>query len=145
MSGFAVYTPTQVNIIVGVIPIVSLFGADEFIKIEKAEDDVIYEASADGGGTLSVVRGSEHTVTLTLKKTSPDNLKLSAMYKAGRLLSQGVLIFPLTILDSGSNGDLFVTDKAWFKRIPDESYAKQAADCEWILGCHSPERFIGGH
>lgn len=145
MSGFAVYTPTQVRIIVGVLPIVSLYGSDEFIKIEKAEDDVIYEASADGGGTLSVVRGSEHTVTLTLKKTSPDNLKLSAMYKAGRLLAQGVLIFPLTIIDSGSNGDLFVSDKAWFKRIPDEAYAKQAQDVQWLFGVHSPERWLGGH
>jgi hypothetical protein len=145
MSGFAVYTPTQVRIIVGVIPIVSLYGADEFVRIEKAEDDVIYEASADGGATLSVVRGSEHTVTITLQHTSPDNLKLSAMYKAGRLLAQGALIFPITIIDSGSNGNLFVSDKAWFKRVPDEAYAKQAQAVEWQLGVHSPERFIGGH
>lgn len=145
MSGFAVYTPTQVRIIVGVLPIVSLYGADEFVRIEKAEDDVIYEPSADGGGTLNVVRGSEHTLTLILKKTSPDNLKLSAMHKAGRLLAQGALIFPITVIDSGSNGDLFVSDKAWFKRLPDESYAKQAGDVEWAFGVHAPDRFIGGH
>jgi hypothetical protein len=145
MSGFAVYTATQVSINVGGIPIDSLMGPDEFLRIEKAEDDVVYEASADGGGTLNVIRSGEHTVTIVLKKTSPANKALSAMHKAGRLLAQGILIVPVAVVDRGSNGDVFVTDKAWIKRLPDESYGKQAGDVEWALGAHNPERFLAGH
>lgn len=145
MSGFKVYTATDVSIIYGAIPCGTLVGPDEFCRIEKAEEDNVYEASADGGGTLSVTRNSEHTITLTLKKTSPVNKALSAVHKAGRLLGQGVIIAPLTIVDLGSNGDIFVTDKAWIKKLPDESYAKQAKDVEWIFGAHAPERFVAGH
>ena len=145
MSGFAVYTATQVSINIGGIPFDSLMGSDEFLRIEKAEDDVAYEASADGGGTLNVLRNSEHTVTLILKKTSPANTKLSAMHKAGRLLGQGILIVPIAVVDRGSNGDLFVSDKAWIKRLPDEAYGAQAQEVEWAFGSHSPERFLGGH
>ncbi len=145
MSGFAVYTATQVSINIGGIPFDSLLAKDEFLRIEKAEDDVSYEASADGGGTLNVTRNTEHTVTLVLKKTSPANLKLSAMHKAGRLTAQGILIVPCVIVDRGSNGDLFATDKAWIKRLPDETYGAQAQDVEWAIGAHNPDRFLAGH
>jgi hypothetical protein len=145
MSGFAVYTATDVSIIFGGIDISDLMGSDEFCRIEKVEDDTAYEASADGGGTLNVLRSTEHNVTLILKKTSPANLKLSAMHKAGRLTEQGVLILPLAIVDRGSNGDVCVTDKAWIKKFPNESYARQAGEVEWVLGVHAPVRFIGGH
>lgn len=145
MSGFAVYTASQVSINIGGIPFDSLMGSDEFLRIEKAEDDVVYEASADGGATLNVIRNTEHTVTLILKKTSPANMKLSAMHKAGQLTGQGVLIIPVTVVDRGSRGDLFVTDKAWIKRLPDESYGRQAQEIEWAFGAHDPQRFIGGH
>lgn len=145
MSGFAVYTASQVAINIGGIPFDTLMAADEFLRIEKAEDDVAYEASADGGGTLNVLRGSEHTVTLILKKTSPANKKLSAMHKAGRLTGQKILIIPCVIVDKGSNGDLFATDKAWIKRLPDEAYGAQAGDVEWAIGAHDPERFLAGH
>lgn len=145
MSGFAVYTATQVSVNIGGVPFDTLLGSDEFLRIEKAEDDVAYEASADGGGTLNVTRNSEHTVTLVLKKTSPANAKLSSMHKAGRLTSQGILILPVSVIDRGSNGDLFVTDKAWIKRIPDEGYGAQSQEVEWALGAHNPERFLAGH
>lgn len=145
MSGFATYTATQVSILIGGIPFDTLLGPDEFLRIEKAEDDVVYEASADGGGTLNVTHNTEHTVTLVLKRVSPANLKLSGIYKAGRLLDQKVLIVPVVIVDRGSNGDLFVADKAWIKRLPDESYARQATDVEWAIGAHDPIRFLAGH
>ncbi|HVJ27432.1 MAG TPA: phage protein [Vicinamibacterales bacterium] len=145
MSGFAVYTATQVSINIGGIPFDTLMGTDEFLRIEKAEDDVVYEASADGGGTLNVLRNSEHTITLVLKKTSPANAKLSAMHKAGRLTGQGILIVPVVVVDRGSNGDIFATDKGWIKRLPDESYGRQAQEVEWQIGAHGPERFLGGH
>lgn len=145
MSGFAVYTAAEVSIIVGGLDISELMGSDEFVKIESASDDVAYEASADGGGTLNVLRGTEHTVTITLKKTSPANAKLSGIHAAGRLLDQGVLIVPVAIVDRGSNGDLFATHQAWIKKLPDEGYGKQAQEVEWALGAHNPTRFLGGH
>ncbi len=145
MSGFTVYTATDVSIIFGPTPCGTLVGPDEFLLIEKAEDDNVYEASADGGGTLSVLRNTKHKITLTLKKTSPVNKALSAIHKAGRLAGQGVLILPLTVVDRGSNGDLFATAQAWVEKFPDESYGKQVQDVEWIFGAHDPERFIGGH
>lgn len=145
MSGFKVYTPDEVSINFGGVPINSLYGSDEFCKIEKAEDDATYEASADGGGTLNVNRNTFTTVTITLKKTSPDNKALSAIYKAGKLTSQGILIVPIAVVDRGSNGDLCVSDKAWIQKFPDEAYAKQAQDISWLIGVHNPERFIGGH
>lgn len=145
MSAFAIYSATLVSVNIGGIPFDTMLGPDEFLKIEKAEDDVTYEASADGGGTLNVTRNTEHTVTLTLKKTSPANAKLSAMHKAGRLTSQGILILPVAVVDRGSKGDLFVSDKAWIKRLPDETYGQKAGDVEWAIGAHNPERFLAGH
>lgn len=145
MSGFAVYTASQVSILVGGIPIDTLMGADEFCRIEKAEDDVEYEPSADGGGTLNVLHNGEHAVTLILKQVSPANAKLSAVWKAGRLTDQKILILPVVIVDRGSNGTLFATHQAWIKKLPDQSFGRSAGEVEWALGAHDPERFVGGH
>lgn len=145
MAGFVTYTATQVIINIGGIPFDTIMGSDEFLRIEKAEDDVIYEASADGGGTLNVIRNTEHTLTLVLKHGSPANKKLSAIHKAGQLTGQGVLIVPVTVIDKGSNGDLFASAQAWIKKLPDESRGRQAADIEWAIGVHDPVRFIAGH
>lgn len=142
---FAVYTASQVSIIVGGIPIGDLMGSDEFCTIEKAEDDAVYEASADGGGTLNVLRNSEHTVTITLKKTSPANAALSGIHAAGQLLDQGILIIPVAVVDRGSNGDLFASHQCWLKKLPDESYGRQASEVAWAIGAHSPSRFVAGH
>lgn len=145
MSGFAVYTAAEVSILVGGVDISDLMGADEFVRIEKAEDDVAYEASADGGGTLNVLRSTEHTVTIVTKHVSPATKVLSGIHAAGRLLSQGILIVPVIIVDRGSKGNLFATDKAWMKKLADEGYGRQAQDIEWAFGAHDPARFIAGH
>ena len=145
MSDLAVYNARQVSILVGGIPIDKLMGPDEFVRMEKAEDDVSYEASADGGGTLNVLNNGEHTVTIILKRLSKANAKLSAMREAGRALPQGILILPVVIVDRGSNGDLFAAAQAWIKKLPDGGFGRTAQDVEWAIGAHDPKRFIGGH
>jgi hypothetical protein len=140
-----VYNADQVKIFVGGLPVDSGMGSDEVARIEKDEDDFTVQASADGEGALSVNNNTWHTVTLTCKKTSAMNLRLSGLHKAGRLLSQGVLIVPIVIVDSGSNGDVFATHQAAILRMPDETYGREVQEVEWAFKALDPERFIGGH
>lgn len=144
-SDFAVYNSEQVKTIVGAVPVDSGRGQDEFCTIEKNEDDITEFASADGAGAIAVSHNNFWTVTFTVKQTSKFNAVLSGIHAAGKALPQGVVITPLTVIDSLSNGNLFVTDKAWLKRMPNHAYAREVGDIAWVFGAFNPEVFIAGH
>jgi hypothetical protein len=147
MKDFAVYNSNQVIALAGTIPIDSGRGDDEFCAIAKAEDEATYKASVDGAGTMSETNNTYHTVTMTLMKTSKGNALLSGLHKAGLAQGNGrtKIIVPISVVDKGSNGNLFIAPEAWIVKFPDESYAKEANTVQWVFGCHDPERFIGGH
>lgn len=140
-----VYNADQVKIIVAGFPVDTGMGSDECARIEKDEDDVTTSSSIDGEGTVSVTNNGWHTVTLTCKKTSAMNARLSALHKAGRITAQGILVFPIAIVDAGSNGDLFVSHQAVMLRLPDEAYGREVQEVEWAFKVDNPERFIAGH
>src|SRR5690606_36935353 len=112
-----VYNADQVKILIGLVPVDSGMGSDEVCRIEKDEDDIIVSSSADGEGTVSVTNNHWHTLTLTCKKTSAMNARLSGMHKAGLLLPQKVLVMPVAVVDTGSNGDLFASHQAMILRM----------------------------
>jgi hypothetical protein len=144
-SEFAVYNGNEVKTIVGGVPLEGGRGPDEFCLIEKNEDEVTEQASADGSGSISVSNNNFWTVTLTVMATSKANLVLSGMQKSGLALDQGKLIFPVLVVDALSNGNVFASDKAYIKKWPSLSYQRENQPVQWVLGVYDPEVFIGGH
>jgi hypothetical protein len=144
-TDFAVYNATQVKILVAGVPVDTAMGTDEAVRIEKDEDDISVQSSVDGAGGVSVSNNHWHTVTITTMMTSKANKYLSGLHKAGLLLAQKILVVPLVIVDSGSNGDLLATDKAILTRIPDQSYQREIQSVEWVFKVYNPIRFIAGH
>lgn len=145
MSDFAVYNSEQVKIILGLIPISSGRGKDDFVTIEKNEDDITEFASADGDGAIAISHNNFWTVTIKLMETSAANAVFSGVYAAGKLLPQGIVITPLTVIDALSNGNLFVTDKAYMKKFASKTYGREVGETEWVFGSFNPAVFIAGH
>jgi hypothetical protein len=140
-----VYNADQVKILIGGFPVDSGMGADEVARIEKDEDDLTVGFSADGEGDVSINNNKWHTLTLTCKRTSGMNVRLSALHKAGQITPAGVLVVPVAVVDAGSNGDLFVAHQAVILRMPDETFGREVSELEWAFKVHNPERFIAGH
>jgi hypothetical protein len=143
--GFAVYNSKQVQCLVGGVDIDGDRGEEDFCAIEKLEEDVVVHSSSDGGGAVSVTNDEWHKVTLTLMHTSKGNAILSGMRAAGKLLPQKVLVLPLIVIDSGSNGNLLASDKAVIAKMADETYSKEIKEVDWVFYVYDPLRFIGGH
>jgi len=146
MKYFARYSPEDVLLIVGGVPIDSGRSPDsDFITIAKAEDEVTYKPSVDGDGTTSSIFNSYHEVNVVLRKTAAGNAVLTGLHKLGQLNSKGFVVVPLMIVDKGSKGNLFASAEAWIKKFPDDNYGKESGDVTWMFGVHAPEHAIMGH
>lgn len=139
-----VYSANEVSCIVGVIPIDSGRGDDEFLSITKEEDTFTVKTGVDGEATFSENKNNVHRVKITVMQTSSANALLSAIHLGDIKVAGGAGIVPLMVRDK-QGLDLFVATEARIVKWPDLAYAKDAGTVQWELICPNPERFIGGH
>lgn len=142
MQGIKTYDPSNVQIIVGGVPMTG-FADGTFIDIAFDDDQFKKTVGADGEVSRSKSNNNCATVALTLKQTSASNDALSALYSADRLNNGGAV--PMMIKEIGTGRTLCFTQAAWVEKLPNVSYSKDIEDRNWTLATAQMEIFVGGN
>lgn len=117
-------------------------GEDTFVEISQQNDDTTYSQGMDGEGVWSDSVNNYAIITLTLMQTAAGNGILSGIYWASKVA--GGLSVPVYIEDRNGTSK-FASASARILKLPDESYGRAAGTIQWMIGCHDPVRFVGGH
>jgi hypothetical protein len=128
---FAVYNSNEVNLIVANIPILD-GRADPFVEISKAEPLYEVEEGSDGHACRSQTNSRLYVANVTLKGSSKENAKLSALAAIDTEASGGAGVGAFLL------GDLNGSTKAasphcWIAEVPDFEMGKKRGDVTWVL------------
>jgi len=104
--------------------------AEEGFDIEMAQDKNTMMQGADGSVAHSLAASNAAILTVRLLKTSPVNAQLSSLYNTQKvsisLWGQNTIT-----MKNGISGDSYTLIQAAFKRLPKNTYAKDANVLEW--------------
>lgn len=144
MARVAPYDINAVEFSIGGIAI-----KDGLVSCEIAPEGPAFadEIGADGLVCRYATNEKRHTITLTLKGSSEENEKLSALHGADVGATNGLGIVPVFLRD-GNGTSLIATDAAWITQLPTKSFAAAPGDCAWNIRCvlSSPlNAVIGGN
>lgn len=142
MQGVKTYDPSNVQIIMGGIPLTG-FADGTFIDLAFDENQYTKTVGADGEVSRAKSNNRSGTVTLTLKQTSSSNDQLSALYLADQNSNSGVV--PLMIKEIDTGRTLVFTQAAWIEKLPNVSYSKNVEDRQWTIAAGQLNVFIGGN
>lgn len=122
---------------------------DGLVSFEIAPEGPAFadELGADGHVIRYATNEKRHTGTLTLKGSSEENAKLSALHGLDVGATNGAGIVPLFFRD-GNGTSLIATDAAWITALPTKSFGASPGDCAWNIRCvlSSPlNAVIGGN
>lgn len=137
------YDPSQVSVIVGGV-IVDGWSDGDAIKAERAEDNYMTKVGIDGSVGRARNANKMGTFTFTLKSTSPANAALSALCAVDDLINDGLVAFPIAIVD-GSGKDLAGATQCWIQKVPPLVKGKEVGDNEWIFAAADMKIFLGGN
>lgn len=118
--------------------------AEEGITVEMAEDKNNMTIGADGTPMHSLHAGKGGTVTVRLLKTSPVNAQLQAMYDVQSTSSAlwGQNVISINNTASGDNtGCRYVA----FKKMPNNTYAKDGGTNEWVFDAGAIDQILGNY
>lgn len=139
---FKVYDADQISISIAGLPI-SGFADGEFLRIEResnAFDDVV---GTDGEVTRSKTNDDRATVTIRLMQTSDSNDLLSTLYNADKAAPGGAGVGPFMCRDAQGRA-LFIAEKAWIAKPPDQVFDRTATEREWMIRCAKLDGTYGG-
>ena len=132
MSSFGLYRLTEVDVIFGAIAIKDN-PADGYVTIAYDADDFEEVIGADGSVTRYATENTMALVTITLKRSSSENAKLSAVRNADILTPGGAGVAPLTVKDK-QGSSLFFAAQAWIRKMPDSGHSKDVGpDISWPI------------
>lgn len=133
------YSPDDIKVIFGAIPIDSGLADGTFVSISPMTDGVSSEAGADGEVARALSLDPRFTVTLTLQQTSAHNTALAAAFQADQVSGDGAV--PMTITDL--RGQTLLAGTAWITQQATASFSKGVESREWnieVVGTY----FAGG-
>jgi hypothetical protein len=138
---FATYDFSQVNLIIGGVPI-SGFADGSSITVEFDEQQWTKTTGSDGLVTRSKSNNYSGSVSVSLQQSSRANDVLSALWVADRTSNAGVV--PLLIKDN-SGRTLWAAQHAWVQQMPSQEFGKELSDREWLLDCDALTGAAGGN
>lgn len=138
------YSPRQVTILIASALIDGGFGEDEFLSIEKQEDDTVDVVGVDGSVAVSSVHDDRATATLTLLQTADANDVLSALRDAGRATPIGVGIGPFYVADRLGRA-VHRARHCWIQKPPTVTYARGVGERVWTVRLANLVTFNGGN
>jgi hypothetical protein len=141
MAGVYTYASDEVQIIVGGVPMSGLADGT-FVSISRDEQAFTKVTGADGSTSRSKSANKAGTITITLKQTSPSNDVLSGFMIADEQGNAGVV--PVMVKDTGGR-TLHYASAAWVQQAPDQDFAKELSEREWIMDCARIDMFVGGN
>lgn len=103
------------------------------------------EISADGQVTRHATHECRVTCVLTLKGSSSENEKLSAIHAADVAVANGAGVFVLSFSDE-QGASILLTDQAWVRGMASKEFAAAPGDVAWEIRavCHTPLQFVIG-
>lgn len=118
---------------------------DEFLSVEYQNDAFTDELGADG----LVIRNATHDdrvdIDVTLKGSSLEHAKLSAIHNADRLSKNGAGVSTLVIRDAAGT-TLLATSQAWVVKAPAMTFGTARGDMTWSLrAVVGPDAIFGGN
>ncbi len=140
MAFAGTYDPAQV-VVTFLGNILTGFGPDTFLTVERESDAFSDEVGADGEVARARSRDRRGTVTLTLLQSSLSNDVLSAAAAADELGGLGV--GPLLIKDL-TGATLVAAESAWVRKIANVEYGKEITAREWMIRCADMTVLVGG-
>lgn len=141
MAGVYTYASDEVQIIVGGVPM-SGTADGTFVTISRDEQAFTKVTGADGSTSRSKSANRAGTITITLKQTSPANDVLSGFMIADEQSNNGVV--PVMVKDTGGR-TLHYASAAWVQQMPDQDFAKEVSNREWVMDCARIDSFVGGN
>jgi len=108
------------------------FGPDDFVSIERNSDSFSLQVGADGESTRSKSNDRSARITVTLMQSSSANAALATLLAADENAPGGASVLPLQIKDS-SGFSLHAAEKAWIVKPPVSAYGKESGTREWVF------------
>jgi hypothetical protein len=140
-AGVYTYASDEVQIIVGGVPMSGLADGT-FVSISRDEQAFTKVTGADGSTSRSKSANRAGSITITLKQTSPANDVLSGFMIADEQSNNGVV--PVMVKDTGGR-TLHYASAAWVQQMPDQDFAKEISNREWVMDCARINSFVGGN
>ncbi len=120
------YNPAEIVLTVNGFPITGK-GEDEFLVVEKDEDDSLMTIGVDGEAAVSRNKNDSGTFTITVLATSASNDILMAAYAAFKALGAVSAIFAKDL-----NGrSLHIGERCVPVKLPSVSYARGVGERVW--------------
>lgn len=116
--------------------------SDEGITVTMTEAKNTMTTGADGEVMHSLHAGKSGTITVNLLKTSPQNKKLSLMYKA-QSLSSSLWGNNVIVMRNKASGDIVTARAVAFQRQPDWNNPKVAGTVAWVFDCGKIDEVLG--
>lgn len=136
------FDPKQFNVVFGGVTMAG-YSESTMAKFEFDTESMSDVVGVDGEVTRSQNMDRRAKLTVSLMQTSPVNDLLSAMYLAGRAGANGADVAAARVEDL--NGRLVIAaPEAWIMDTPKPTYAKTAAEYEWVIRLANCEAFFGG-
>jgi len=135
------YDPAQNSLIMGG-QIMEGFAEGTFINITRNADSFSLVIGADGSGTRTKSNDRSGKIAITLQQTSPSNDVLQGFLTADELNNGG----QFTALHKDNSGrTVNAAETAWVMKPPDQGFAKEAENREWVIETDNLEVFVGGN
>lgn len=119
------------------------FGEDEFLTIEYLSDSAVSMAGVFGDVVIGAIDDLRADIKLTFLAASPENLKMQALYDAGRKSDAGVKVGEFDVRDVLGN-DKHKAKHVFFKKPPPVTYKRGPAERVWSLEATDLESYNAG-
>lgn len=138
-----IYDANRVKIILGGI-IMQGFADGDFLDITYVSDQFMDVAGTDGEVSRSKTNDGRATVTIRLMQTSKTNALLSALVNTDLNADGGAGVGAFLVTDL-SGQTILKSENAWIKKIPDQTFGREAQERAWTVMCDNLISFVGGN
>jgi hypothetical protein len=136
------YDASRVIVTVGRV-ILSGFSDGDSMIARRAEDMYMTRVGTDGGVARARNANKMGEFEFKLLQTSSANDLLSALVATNDLVNDGLVVFPIAIVD-GSGRSLAAATQCWIKTLPEATFGKEVSERVWVFTAADLKIYFGG-
>lgn len=138
------FDATQLNVIIGVLPINGLSDGDSVVARRSSS---LYVKRVGMKGSVARARNTDKTgqIEIRVLQTSSANDELSALLNLDTLTEDGKLVLPISIADL-SGRTVISAGQAWLESIGDVTFStNQVSERVYTFDCADLKMSLGGN
>lgn len=148
-QALSTFAPNEVSVVIsqnstGITHVVSGYGADTMVMVERNSDTFDLYVGADDTTTRIYKSNTAGKVTLHLQQTSSSNDILTLLYNNDRTARDSSTLFSVHIKDN-SGRSYYFADQAFIGVVPHSQFGNSMQLREWVLHLPNMESYIGGN